>query len=322
MQVRYVLALVLSCFHLLAGAQSVYPAKPIRLVVPFAPGGGTDNFARPLAQQLSEQMGQQVVIDNRAGAGGVIGSANVATSQPDGYTLLATTDTSVYLTTQVVKNDSFDPVRGLVPVINAAITPTVVVVHPSLPIRTMKELVDYAKKSPDPIPYVTAGVGSLHHLTGESLALVTQAKLVHVGYKGGNPALTDLLAGQVKVGILILSTITPYLDSGKLRAIAVIENHRSKTRPEIPTIAESGVPGFSMPDTGLGLWAPVGTPPAIVQYLNQEVRQAMAAPAVKAALEKSGYEIRPNTPQAFAAQAVTSYASYQRMVRDTKIVAQ
>ncbi|MDB5807358.1 MAG: hypothetical protein JWN73_4680 [Betaproteobacteria bacterium] len=322
MQVRYVLALVLSCVHLLAGAQGAYPAKPIRLVVPFAPGGGTDNFARPLAQQLSEQMGQQVVIDNRAGAGGVIGSANVATSLPDGYTLLATTDTSVYLTSQVVKNDSFDPVKGLVPVINAAITPTVVVVNPSLPIHTMKELVDYAKKSPDPIPYVTAGVGSLHHLTGESLALATQAKLTHVGYKGGNPALTDLLAGQVKVGILILSTITPYLDSGKLRAIAVIENHRSKTRPEIPTIAESGVPGFSMPDTGLGIWAPAGTPPAIVQYLNQEVRQAMMNPAVKAALEKSGYEIRPNTPQAFAAQAVTSYASYQRLVKDTKITAQ
>ena len=307
---------------LIGWSQEPYPSKPIRLVVPFAAGGGVDNFARPLAKRLSEQLGQQVIIDNRPGASGLIGGQQVASSPADGYTLLASTDTSMYLSSLVMKAPGFDPVGHLTPIISAAITPTVIVVHPSLPIRTMKELVEYAKHSAEPVPYVTAGVGSLHHLTGESLARATGGKLLHVGYKGGNPALNDLLGGQVKVGILILSVIAPHVESGKLRAIAVIENHRSKNYPDIPTIAESGLPGFSMPDTAIALWGPAGLPAPVVERINAEVRKAMQSPEVSQTMQKNGYEATPGTAAAFAAQGAKSYANYQRMVKETKLSAQ
>lgn len=305
-----------------AFAQDAYPAKPIKLVVPFAAGGGVDNFARPLAKRLSEQLGQQVVIENKPGASGLIGGQQVASSQPDGYTLLASTDTSMYLSSLVMKTSGFDPVHQLTPIISAAITPTVVVVHPSLPVRTMKELVEYTKRSEGQVPYVTAGVGSLHHLTGESLVRATGAKLLHVGYKGGNPALTDLLGGQVKVGILIMSVISPHVQSGKLRAIAVIENHRSKNYPDIPTMAESGLPGFSMPDTSIAIWGPSGLPAPIVEKINQEVQKAMLAPEMSQVMQKSGYEATPGTAAAFGAQGAKSYANYQRMVKETNLAAQ
>ncbi len=315
---RTLLVLLLS-FPLFAVGQGVYPDKPIRVIVPFPPGGGVDNFVRPLAQKLSEQFDRQIIIDNRGGAGGVIGSAIAAKAAPDGYTLLASTDTSVYLTTLVVKNASYDPIKDLTPIISAAITPTVVVVHPSSPVRSMKDLVDLARKSPEPLPYVTAGVGSLHHLAGESLARATSSKLLHVAYKGGGPALTDLLGGQVKTGILILSSVAPYIQSGKLRVIATIENHRSKSYQNIPTISESGVPGFAMPDTAIAIWGPAGMAPEIVQRVNSEVRKAMLAPTVRDAMEKGGYEPRPGTPKDFSAQALQSYATYQRMVKEAKL---
>lgn len=314
------LLVVLLCLPLIAFGQGGYPDKPIRLIVPFPPGGGVDNFARPLAQQLSLQMGQTVIIENRAGAGGVIGSAVAAKAAPDGYTLLASTDTSEYLTTVVVKNDSFDPIKDLTPIISAATTPTVVVVHPSLPISSMKELVDLGRDSLEPIPYVTAGVGSLHHLTGESLARATGAKLLHIAYKGGSPAMIDLLGGQVKVGILILSSVAPHIESGKLRVVATIENHRSKTYPDIPTISESGVPGFGMPDTAIAIWGPAGLPPAIVARINEEVQKAMLAPAVREAMAKGGYDASPGTAEAFSAQAKESYAAYKRMVKEANLL--
>lgn len=307
----------------LAGtAQERYPDKPIRLVVPFAAGGGVDNFARPLARRLSEQLGQQVVIDNRPGASGSIGGQLVAGSAPDGYTLLASTDTSMYLSSLVMKTPGFDPVQHLTPIISAATTPTVVVVHPSLPVRTMKDLVEYTRQAGEPVPYVTAGAGSLHHLTGETLARTTGAKLLHVGYKGGNPALTDLLGGQVKVGILIMSVIAPHIQSGKLRTLAVIESHRSRNYPDVPTIAESGIPGFAMPDTSISIWGPAGLPAGIAEKINSEVQKAMNSPEMVQMMQKSGYEATPGTPAAFAAQAVKSYANYQRMVKDTRLAAE
>ena len=303
-----------------AFGQVAYPYKPVRLIVPFPPGGGVDNFARPLAQQLSEQLGQAVIIENRAGAGGVIGNAVAARAVPDGYTLLASTDTGVYLTNVVVKDASFDPINDLTPIISAATTPTVVVVHPSLPITSMKELVEFAQNSPESIPYVTAGVGSLHHLTGETLAKATGAKLLHIGYKGGSPALADLLGGQVKVGMLILSAVAPHIQSGKLRVLATIENHRSKTYPDIPTISESGVPGFGMPDTAIAIWGPAGLPPSIAGRINDEVQKAMLAPAVRAAMAKGGYDASSGTAKDFSAQAAESYSAYKRMVKEANLL--
>lgn len=300
-------------------AQINYPEKQIRLIVPFPPGGGVDNFARPLAQQLSEQIGQQVIVDNRAGAGGVVGSAIVAKAAPNGYTLLANTDTSVYLTTLVVKNASYDPIKDLTPIISAVITPTVFVVHPSLPIFSMKDLIDFSKASQDPVPYVTAGIGSLHHLTGESLAKATNIKLLHIAYKGGSSAQTDLLGGQVKVGILILSTVIPQIQSGNLRVLATIENHRSKLYSNIPTIAENGVSGFSMPDTGLAIWGPPGISSEIIDRINNEVRKALLNPSLREVLEKSGYETRIISSKEFSTQATQKYSLYQRLIKEVNL---
>lgn len=317
---RKALLLVMGMLVAAAASAQSWPQKPVRFIVPFPPGGGVDNFTRPLAAKLSEQLGQQVIIENRGGAGGVIGSAMAAKAAPDGYTFLVSTDTSVYLTTLVVRNASYDPLKDLAPVISAAITPTVFVSHPSLEeVKTMKDLVELAKKSREPIPYVTAGVGSLHHLTGESLALGTGAKLLHVAYKGGAPAMTALLGGEVKVGILILSGVAPHIKAGRLRVLSTIEDHRSKLYPEIPTIAESAVPGFAMPDTALAVWGPAGLAEDIVERMNAEVQKAMLAPFVRAAMEKGGYEAKPTSAKEFRSQAARSYATYQRMVKQVNL---
>jgi tripartite-type tricarboxylate transporter receptor subunit TctC len=283
--------------------------------VPYGPGGGADNFARPLAQRLSEQLGQQVIVDNRAGASGMIGSGAVAQSAPDGYTLLANF-ASLYLAPLEVANPAYDPVKAFTPITLAATTPIIIVVHPSLPVKNMKELVDYARSNPGMLNYVTAGTGTQQHLTGESLALATKTKMVHIAYRGGNQAMTDLLGGQVKMGILILSTVLPQIQAGKLRAIAVIEGQRSKLFPEFPTIAESGLPGFSMPSTFIGVWGPAGLPPALATRINNEVQKAMQVPAVRAALDSTGYEPVKSNPEEFAVQGKQTYEMFQRMVKD------
>lgn len=301
------------CLPVLAVGQG-YPNRPIRLVVPYGPGGGADNFARPLAQQLSDQLGQQVVVENRPGAAGLIGGAYVANAAPDGYTLLCNF-ASLYLAPILVKNPPYDPIKNFTPVIAAATTPLVIVVHPSLPVHSMKELIDYARSHPD-VSYVTAGAGTQQHLTGESLALATKTKLVHIAYKGGNQAMTDLLGGQVKMGILVLSTVQQQIESGKLRVLAVIESHRSKMAPDIPTISESGVPGFSMPDMFIGVVSPAGTPSDIVKRLNTEIQKALATPSVLKALQTMGYEPTPSSAEAFSAKAQETSAMYHRMVKD------
>jgi len=320
MSASKLLAALLLALPWAAGAQDAYPQKPIRLVVPFAPGGGVDKFARPLAQEMSRILKQQVVIENRGGAGGVVGISAVVNAKPDGYTLLASTDTSAYLTTQVVKGADFDPVNALEPIASAAITPTVLVVHPSLPVKDVGELVAYGKANMDKgVPYVTAGIGSLHHLTGETLARTTGMPLLHIGYRGGSPALQDLLSGEVKVGILILSVVAPYIENGQLRALGVIEGHRSGNYPGIPTIGENGVPGFAMPDTSIAVWGPKGTPPAIVDRVNAAVREAMEAPAVAESLKQGGYEATPGSAAQFREQAPKSYALYRKLVAEARL---
>ena len=310
------------CLPLFAAGQPAYPNKPVRLIVPFSPGGGVDNFARPLAQKLTEQLGQQVVVDNRPGASSLIGGALVAGAQPDGYTLLCTFDSPLFIAPLITKNPPYHPVKNFTPIISAATTPIVIVVHPSLPVQSMKELIDYARKNPGQLAYVTAGSGTQQHLTGESLALVTKTKMTHVAYKGGAQAMTDLLGGHVKMGILVLSTVHPHIQSGKLRAIAITGGRRTKSFPDLPTIAESGVPGFAMPDVSLVILGPAGLPESIVRRINTEVQKAIGSPEVRAALEKIGYEPTPGTPETFAAQAVKNYSMYQRMVKETALAAE
>jgi len=309
--------IVVFCLPLSAAGQAAYPNKPIRLVVPFAPGGGVDNFARPLAQKLTEQLGQQAVVDNRPGASSLIGSALVAGAAADGYTLLCTFDSPLLIATLITKNPPYHPIRDFTPIISAATTPIVFVVHASLPAHSTQELIEYARRNPGQLAYVTAGSGTQQHLTGESFALATKTKMTHVAYKGGGQALTDLLGGHVKMGILVVSTVHPHIQSGKLRALAVTGSRRTKTYPELPTISESGVPGFAMPDVSLVILGPARLPAPLVKRINGEVQNALLASEVRSALEKIGYEPTPGTPEASGAQAVKNYAMYQRMVKET-----
>ncbi|MGD9941737.1 MAG: Bug family tripartite tricarboxylate transporter substrate binding protein [Burkholderiaceae bacterium] len=303
---------------LAARAQSDYPNRPIRVIVPYAAGGGVDNFARPLAQKMAEQMGQPVVVENRGGGGGMIGSAQVAKAPPDGYTLLCHAQT-LYLAPLMTKSPPYDAVKEFTPIVRAVTTPVVVVVHESLPVRNMKELIDYARAQPAGLDYVTASVGSQQHLTGETLAVRTKTKLVHVAYKGGHQALVDLAAGQVKMGILIMSTVLPFVQSGKLRVIAAIEGQRSTTFPDVPTAAENGLPGFAMPDTFMALYGPAGMSPAIVRRISDETKKAVESAEVRAALKTIGYEPAVTTPSEFADIARKTHAMYVDMLAETKL---
>jgi tripartite-type tricarboxylate transporter receptor subunit TctC len=294
---------------------SSWPNKPVRVVVPYGAGGGADNFARPLAQHLSQQLGQQFIIDNRGGASGMIGSGVVASAPADGYTLLINFS-SLYLAPLFVDKPPYDPVKDFTPITLAATTPQVIVVHPSLPVKDMKELIDYARKNPGKVNYVTAGAGTQQHLTGETLAATTKTRITHVAYKGGNQAMTDLLGGQVQMGILVLSTVLPQIQAGKLRALAVIDAQRSKLFPQFPTVAESGLPGFSMPETFISVVGPAGMPAPLVARINGEVQKALHAAPVRTALEGAGYEAVTVTPEDYAAKARNVYAMFQRIVKE------
>ena len=310
-------AMALFCWPLLSVAQQSYPLKPVRLVVPYPAGGANDVFARPIAKKLSEKFGQQFVVDNRAGASGVIGVSLVKQAAPDGYTLLVTSG-SLYLIALTLKDAPFDPVKDLTPIVAAVTSTTVVVVHPSLPAQSIKALVDYGKKNPGVLKYVTAGAGRLQHLTGASLAHTLGTPLTQVSYKGGAQALTDLLGGHVNMGILHLSTVLPHIKSGKLRGLAVVEAHRSKAYPDLPTVAESGFPAYAMPEPFLGLAGPAKLPPAIVNRINAEVNKALLEPDLKFALENAGYTVTPgHPPEYFRDLAAKSYATFQRLVKET-----
>ena len=313
---RRALLLMSLCVPLLAVGQQSYPSKSIRLVVPYPPGGANDIFARPIAKKLAEQLGQQVVIDNRSGASGVIGAQLVAGAAPDGYTLLATTG-SLTLIPLTLKNAPFDVLRDFTSIVAAATSTTVVVVHPSLPVQSMKELADYGKKNPGLLKYGTAGAGRMQHLTGESLAHAINTKLIQISYKGGHQALIDLLGGYISMGVLHLSTVLPHIKAGKLRALAVAEGHRSKAYPDIPTAAESGFPKFAMPEPFLGFTGPAHLPPVIVKRLNAEINQSLQTSEVRAALEGAGYTVTAGTsPEYFAELQAKTFRTYQRLVKE------
>ncbi len=312
--VRKVALATLSALAILAMVPAAhaqtYPVKPVRLVVPYAPGGGSDLFARPLAQKMSELLGQPVIVENRAGATGIIGADHVSKAAPDGYTFLVAF-ASLYLQPFVSKNVPFDTERDFVPVIAAAKAPNVVVVHPSMPVKSIAELVAWGKANPNKLSYVTAGTGSSQHLTGLFMGKSADFDLTHVAYKGGGPAMNDLLGGQVQMGILIMSTVMPHVEAGKLRALAVSEAVRAKALPNLPTVGES-IPGFAMPDIWIGLLAPRGTPAAIVNRINADANKAIQAPDVKPKLESAGYEVSGNTPAEFAQTIRSSIEQYRK----------
>ncbi|HKQ27422.1 MAG TPA: tripartite tricarboxylate transporter substrate binding protein [Burkholderiales bacterium] len=306
------LLLIFLAVPLLAMGQG-YPSKPIRFVVPYPPGGGLDLFARPFAQKVTELIGQPVIVENKPGASGVVGAAYVAQQPADGYTLLLAA-ASQYLQPLVSKNVPFDNARDFTPIISAVNYHNVVVVHPELPVKTVKDLVNYAKSNPGKLAYVTAGQNSSQHLAALLMEHMTGIELLHVSYKGGSPALNDLLGGRVQMGILVQSTVMAHIKSGKLRPVAVVEADRAKALPDVPTVGQSGLEGYAIPESWLGVLGPGGLPKDIVNRFNQAATRAIADAEMKSRVEGLGYEITGSTPEEFQKQIDRTVDIYRRIV--------
>jgi len=310
-------ALYASCALLLsihAYAQS-YPVKPVRIVVPFPPGGTSDILARTLGQKLAEEWGQQVVVDNRAGAGANIGAENVARSAAEGYSLLILS-TAHTINPSLYKKLAYDPVKDFAPVTMLVATSQVLVVHKSVPVSTLKEFIAFAKKHPGELLYSSAGSGSQPHLSAELFKTMTGINYVHVPYKGAPPAMVDLLAGHVALTFATAPSAVPYVKSGQLRALGVSTAKRIAALPDVPTIAEAGVPGYEA--TGWnGLVAPAGTPAPIIEKLNGAFVKVLRMPAVASYLSGQGADPDPGTAAEFAAYIKAEIAKWAKVVQDS-----
>ncbi|HEX2830074.1 MAG TPA: tripartite tricarboxylate transporter substrate binding protein [Burkholderiales bacterium] len=303
-------------FALPTAAQSQsYPVKPIRLVVPFAPGGGTDIIARLISQQLGEALGQPVVADNRGGAGSTLGTEIVAKAPADGYTLLLG-NISLAFNATLYQKLSYDALRDLAPVTLVAVQPNILVIHPSVPAKTFKDFVAVARANPGKYTYASAGVGSGTHLAAELLKMLTKTDLVHVPYKGTGPALNDLIGGQVHMMVSTFASALPHAKSGRLRALAVTTAKRSNAAPEVPTLIESGVAGFEY-STWYGLLAPAGVRKDTVQKLNAVAKQVLARDDLKQKFEAQGVDALWNTPAEFSAYLKSETAKWAKVVKAT-----
>jgi tripartite-type tricarboxylate transporter receptor subunit TctC len=307
------LALVLAAMTTAVGAQS-YPTKPIRLVVPFPAGGTTDILARAAAQKLSEALGQQVIVDNRPGAGGNIGSDIVAKSAPDGYTLLMGTVGTHAINPSLYSKMPYDHIKDFVPVVLVAGVPNVLVVTPSLPVNSVQELIKLAKDKPGSINFASSGSGTSIHLSGELFKTMTGLEMTHVPYKGSSPALTDLMGGQVQIMFDNLPSALPQIKGGKLRAIAVTSKARAPALPDIPTMAESGMPGFEA-YSWFGVLAPAGTPAAVVTRINSEVNKWLQSPEAREQMLAQGAEAAGGSPQQFSAHIQTETEKWAKVVK-------
>jgi tripartite-type tricarboxylate transporter receptor subunit TctC len=290
-----------------------YPVRPVRMIVPFSPGGATDVPARILAQRLSEAFGHQIVIDNRPGAGGVLGADAVAKAPPDGYTLLLTATTHV-ISASLYKKLPYDAIRDFAPVMLIGSGPNVLTVHPSLPAKNVRELIALAKARPGKIDYASSGNGSSQHLFGALFMSLADIRLMHIPYKGSAPATTDLIAGQVSVGFPGIALVLPHTKAGRLRALAVTSAERSKAMPDVPSIAEAGVPGYAA-TLWLGLLAPRGTPPQIVQKLFDEIAKLLRQPEVESAYLATGTDITISNPEQFGLFIKAEYDKWARVIK-------
>ena len=295
-------------------ADAVYPQRPIRLIIPQSPGGASDTVGRVVAQRLGERLGQQIVSDNRPGATGNIGAELVARSTPDGYTMLLTapnlvTSPSLYART------GFDPIRDFAPVSQLTMSPNVFLVHPGFPARNMKELIEVVKAKPKQIDFSSSGHASTQHLAGELLNIMTGTQLVHIPYKGGGPALIDLLAGRVPVMVSTLPSAVPQIKAGKVRALAVTSAKRSSAVPDLPTVAEAtGLNGYEA-STWQGFVFTANTPRPIVQRVADETAKVVAAPDVRDRLRELGYEPVGSTTAEFAAYIKSELAKWTRVIK-------
>ena len=294
-------------------AQS-YPSKPIRLIIPFPPGGSTDILGRSLAQKLSEAWGQQVLVDNRGGAGGTIGADLAAKAPADGYTLLMGHIGTLAVNVSLYPKLSYDPVRDFAPVSMVALVPNVLVVHPALPVKNVTELIAYAKANPGKLNYSSGGNGSAAHLAVEYFKLQTKTEIVHVPYKGTGPSVTDLIAGQVSMTMTGAPAVMPHVQSGRLRALGVSSPQRIPALAQIPTVAESGVPGFDATQW-YGVVAPAGTPKDVVAKLNAEIRKIMQSKEMLDRLNTEGAISAAGTPEQFDAYIKSEIARWGAVVK-------
>jgi tripartite-type tricarboxylate transporter receptor subunit TctC len=305
----------------LAAAPAVYaqdyPTRPVTLLVPQAPGASSDLLARTLGERLQAVWGQSVIIDNRPGAGSNLGAAVVARAAPDGYTLMIGTDALMTSNVHLYKNMPFDPVKDFAPITVAGHNIICLAVNTQLPVKTMPELIAYAKANPGALKYGTPGVASPHHLSGELLALKTGIKIVHVPYRGGGPAANDLLGGHINMAFLSLSSAVPQLPTGKIRIVALVEKARYAAMPEVPTIGET-VPGFEM-SSWLAVFAPAGTPAPLIAKLNETIQKILNDPPVKQKLAGLGLVVAPVTPAELAQMIETGLEVKGALVKAANI---
>ena len=308
------LALMLACMP----ARAAYPDRPLHLIVPFAPGGGNDTVARLVGERLAGELGQAVVIDNKPGAGGVVGAEAAARAAPDGYTLFLGGVGSHAINPNLHAHLPYDPIKDFAPITLIASAPLILVVHPSVPAHSVRELIALAKAEPGKLNYASNGNGSSSHLAAVMFASMTGIDMVHVPYKGLAPALTDLLGGQVQLMFSSVVAIVPHVKDGKLRALAVSSKERLSLLPDLPTVAEAGVPGYQS-SSWYGILAPAGTPADIVAKLNAALVKVIARPDVREALAREGADPVGNSPEAFGAFIKAEEERLGDLIRTAKV---
>ena len=310
-----VAACLLAAGNVLAQA---YPAKPVRMIVGFPPGGGTDVVARVISQKLTEWWGQPVTVENRAGATGTIGADLVAKSAPDGYTLIMGHVNSTGIAPNLFAKLPYDPIKDFAAVAYVGYVPNVLAVHPSVNVKSVKELVALLKSKPGQMNYASSGNGSTQHLAGEMFKQLTGTSIVHVPYKGSGDAIKDLLAGVVAMNFDTMPPVMPHIQAGKLRGLAISTPRRLPQLPDVPTFAEEGITGFDV-SNWYGVMAPAGTPRDIVQKLNADINKAMQVPEVRARLEGVGTQMREQSAAEFEAYMKSEVAKYAKLIKDTGV---
>ena len=303
-----------------ASAQG-YPGKPVRIIVPFPPAGAADIVARAIAHKLNEVWGTQVIVDNRAGAGGMIGAESAVRAPPDGYTVLFASSSPMAISPNLAAKPPYHPLRDFVPVILIGYSPNVLLIHPSLPTRTVKELIALAKARPGQLNYASNGTGTLSHLTTEMFKLQAGIDIVHVPYKGGAPAVIDTVAGQTSIFIAAFPTVVAQMRAGRLRALAVTGKHRAQIAPDLPTVAEAALPGFESTQWW-GAYGPLGLSAEVVAKLNSDIGKVLATQEVKQRLAADAAEPGGGTPRELAEYLKADYERWGRVVREAKIRAE
>ena len=295
-----------------SGTAATYPDRPVRFIVPWAPAGGTDIFARVIGEKLQQSMGEPFVVENRAGAAGNIGASFVAKANPDGYTIMIATIT-LATNPALYKNLDFDATKDFAPITLVAGIPHVLVVNPAVPAKNVKELIALAKKEPGKLNYASAGTGSPFHIAAELFKQVASVNIVHIPYKGGGPAVQAVLGGQVEMAFANLVAVSPLVKSGQLRALAITSAKRSDTLPDVPTMAEAGLPGYDF-SSWFGILAPAGTPPAIINRLNKEIVEVLKSPDVSKQLSAQGADLIASTPDQFKTYLAAETVKWRKVI--------